>query len=122
MASLKTDRKVRLPPVVTAFSGVTALTMTIRRCAKDSIRKRFATYTQEPWAPNWTGQATACRTLYDLETFKNITVRRENVLWDKTNLHWKLDIIVDIVISDQNYSPLSKNSNNIMQKIVKIVE
>lgn len=86
--------------------------MTIRRCAKDSIRKRFATYTQEPWAPSWTGQATACKTLYDLE---NITVRSENVLWEKTNLHWKLDIIVDIVISDQNYLLLSKNSNNIMQ-------
>jgi hypothetical protein len=26
-----------------------------------------------------------------------------------------LDIIVDIVISDQNYLLLSKNSNNIMQ-------
>lgn len=66
LASLKTDRKVRLPPVVTNFSGVIALTMTIRRCAKDSIRKRFATYTQEPWAPSWTGQATACKTLYGL--------------------------------------------------------
>ena len=45
------------PPFLAPKTGTESGTMAVRwpfGRAKESIRKRFATYTQEPWAPSWT--------------------------------------------------------------------